>query len=59
MDNPSDLYVAPEPEPEEPLEQPTADPQTVLAAAQAAGPVERFAVEQPRLSELFLEAVAA
>jgi ABC-2 type transport system ATP-binding protein len=36
-----------------------ADPQAVLAAAQAAGPVERFAVERPRLSELFLESVAA
>ena len=36
-----------------------ADAQSVLAAAQAAGPVDRFAVEQPRLSELFLEAVAA
>jgi ABC-2 type transport system ATP-binding protein len=36
-----------------------ADPQAVLAAAQVAGPVTRFAVEQPRLSELFLEAVAA
>jgi ABC-2 type transport system ATP-binding protein len=35
------------------------DPQATLAAAQAAGPVTRFAVEQPRLSELFLEAVAA
>jgi hypothetical protein len=35
------------------------DPQAALAAAQAAGPVTRFAVEQPRLSELFLEAVAA
>jgi ABC-2 type transport system ATP-binding protein len=35
-----------------------ADPQSVLAAAQDAGPVERFAVERPRLSELFLEAVA-
>jgi ABC-2 type transport system ATP-binding protein len=36
-----------------------ADPQAVLAKAQAAGPVTRFAIEQPRLSELFLEAVAA
>jgi ABC-2 type transport system ATP-binding protein len=35
------------------------DTQRVLTAAQAAGPVSRFAVEQPRLSELFLEAVAA
>jgi len=35
------------------------DAQRVLTAAQAAGPVTRFAVEQPRLSELFLEAVAA
>jgi ABC-2 type transport system ATP-binding protein len=35
------------------------DTQRVLTAAEAAGPVARFAVEQPRLSELFLEAVAA
>ena len=36
-----------------------ADPQAVLAAAQAAGLVVTFAVERPRLSELFLESVAA
>jgi ABC-2 type transport system ATP-binding protein len=36
-----------------------ADPQAVLHAAEAAGPVARFAIERPRLSELFLEAVAA
>jgi ABC-2 type transport system ATP-binding protein len=36
-----------------------ADPQAVLAAAQTAGPVATFAVERPRLSELFLESVAA
>ena len=35
------------------------DTQRVLTAAEAAGPVARFAVERPRLSELFLEAVAA
>jgi hypothetical protein len=36
-----------------------ANPQAVLAAAQAAGPVATFSIERPRLSELFLEAVAA
>ncbi|HEY7281611.1 MAG TPA: ATP-binding cassette domain-containing protein [Actinomycetota bacterium] len=35
------------------------DTQRVLRAAESAGTVARFAVEQPRLSELFLEAVAA
>jgi ABC-2 type transport system ATP-binding protein len=35
-----------------------ADPQEVLAAAIAAGPVVHFAVERPRLSEIFLDAVA-
>ncbi len=38
---------------------PGADPQRVLAAAMAAGPVETFAVERRRLSEVFLEAVGA
>jgi len=36
-----------------------ADPQDVLAAAIDAGPVVHFAVERPRLSEIFLEAVEA
>jgi ABC-2 type transport system ATP-binding protein len=35
------------------------DTQAVLARALAAGPVTRFSLEQPRLSELFREAVAA
>ncbi len=35
------------------------DTQRVLRSAESAGRVARFAVEQPRLSELFLEAVAA
>jgi ABC-2 type transport system ATP-binding protein len=34
-----------------------ADPQAVLRAAQAAGPVEHFAFERRRLSEVFREAV--
>jgi ABC-2 type transport system ATP-binding protein len=38
---------------------PGADAQAVLAAAQAAGPVEHFAFERRRLSEVFREAVGA
>jgi ABC-2 type transport system ATP-binding protein len=34
------------------------DPQSVLAAAMAAGPVEQFGFERRRLSEVFREAVA-
>ena len=34
-----------------------ADPQVVLDRARAAGVVRRFAVEEPSLSELFLQAV--
>jgi ABC-2 type transport system ATP-binding protein len=37
---------------------PEADPQRVLAAASAAGPVEHFAFETRRLSEVFREAVS-
>ena len=33
------------------------DPQDVLAAARAAGPVEHFATERRQLSEVFAEAV--
>jgi ABC-2 type transport system ATP-binding protein len=36
-----------------------ADPQDVLAAAIDAGPVLHFAIERPRLSEIFLDAVEA
>jgi ABC-2 type transport system ATP-binding protein len=39
-------------------EAPAADPQSVLRAAFAAGPVEEFAVRRRRLSEVFREAVA-
>jgi ABC-2 type transport system ATP-binding protein len=35
-----------------------ADPQAVLDRARAAGTVRRFAIEEPSLSELFLQAVA-
>ena len=35
-----------------------ADPQVVLAAAVGAGPVVYFGLERPRLTEIFLEAVA-
>ena len=35
------------------------DPQAVLRAAQAAGPVLHFSFERRRLSEVFREAVAA
>ncbi|MGH9128132.1 MAG: ABC transporter ATP-binding protein [Acidimicrobiales bacterium] len=38
---------------------PGADPQAVLALARAAGPVEHFAFERRRLSEVFREAVGA
>jgi len=38
---------------------PEADPLKVLDAARAAGPVRDFGLEQPSLSELFLEAVEA
>jgi ABC-2 type transport system ATP-binding protein len=34
------------------------DPQTVLTAAMAAGPVEQFGFERQRLSEVFREALA-
>jgi ABC-type uncharacterized transport system ATPase subunit len=34
-----------------------ADPQIVLDRARAAGTVRRFAIEEPSLSELFLQAV--
>jgi ABC-2 type transport system ATP-binding protein len=37
--------------------EPGADPQAVLAAARAAGPVEHFGWERPTLAELFREAV--
>jgi ABC-2 type transport system ATP-binding protein len=36
-----------------------ADPQALLDAARAAGPVRRFGPEQPSLAEIFREAVAA
>jgi ABC-2 type transport system ATP-binding protein len=39
------------------LDEPT-DPQAVLAAAMAAGPVEQFGFERQRLSEVFREALA-
>jgi ABC-2 type transport system ATP-binding protein len=35
------------------------DPQTVLAAAQAVGPITNFSFERRRLSEVFLDAVRA
>ena len=38
---------------------PGADAQAVLDAARAAGPVEHFAFERRRLSEIFREAVGA
>ena len=34
------------------------DPQAILAAAQHAGPVEHFSFEEPKLSEIFREAVS-
>jgi hypothetical protein len=34
-----------------------ADPQVVLDRARAAGMVRRFAIQEPSLSELFLQAV--
>ncbi|HEY5024196.1 MAG TPA: ATP-binding cassette domain-containing protein [Acidimicrobiales bacterium] len=37
---------------------PSTDPQTVLAAAMGAGPVEQFGFERQRLSEVFREALA-
>jgi ABC-2 type transport system ATP-binding protein len=38
---------------------PPADPQSVLRAAMAAGPVTEFAVQRRRLSEVFREAVSS
>jgi ABC-2 type transport system ATP-binding protein len=35
------------------------DPQALLDAARAAGPVRRFGPEQPSLAEIFREAVVA